>query len=53
MVGERSVGLRRWGVNPAGDIRSGSPRQIATAVGDGAIAGISAEKLLRELSRNE
>jgi hypothetical protein len=22
MVGERSVGLRRWGVNPAGDIRS-------------------------------
>lgn len=30
----------------AGDIRSGSPRQITTAVGDGAIAAISAQKLL-------
>lgn len=34
----------------AGDIRSGSPRQIATAVGDGAIAAISAQKLLQELA---
>lgn len=34
----------------AGDIRSGSPRQIATAVGDGAIAAISAQKLLQELT---
>lgn len=34
----------------AGDIRSGSPGQIATAVGDGAIAGISAQKLLEELA---
>jgi len=33
----------------AGDIRSGSPRQISTAVGDGAIAGVSAQKLLQEL----
>ncbi|MFH1647612.1 MAG: FAD-dependent oxidoreductase [Chloroflexota bacterium] len=32
----------------AGDIRSGSPRQIATAVGDGAMAAITAERLLRE-----
>jgi thioredoxin reductase (NADPH) len=32
----------------AGDIRSGSPRQVAAAVGDGAIAGISAERLLQE-----
>jgi thioredoxin reductase (NADPH) len=32
----------------AGDIRSGSPRQIVTAVGDGAIAAISAERLLQE-----
>jgi thioredoxin reductase (NADPH) len=31
----------------AGDIRSGSPRQIAAAVGDGAIAAISAERLLQ------
>jgi thioredoxin reductase (NADPH) len=34
----------------AGDIRSGSPRQIVTAVGDGAIAAISAERLLQEAS---
>jgi thioredoxin reductase (NADPH) len=33
----------------AGDIRSGSPNQIVTAVGDGATAAISAEKLLQEL----
>jgi len=33
----------------AGDIRSGSPNQIITAAGDGAIAAISAEKLLQEL----
>lgn len=32
----------------AGDIRSGSPRQIVTAVGDGAIAAISAERRLQE-----
>jgi len=31
----------------AGDIRSGSPRQVAAAVGDGAIAAISAERLLQ------
>ena len=33
----------------AGDIRSGSPRQIVTAVGDGAIAAIQAERLLQTL----
>jgi thioredoxin reductase (NADPH) len=32
----------------AGDVRSGSPRQVAVAVGDGAIAAISAERLLEE-----
>jgi thioredoxin reductase (NADPH) len=32
----------------AGDIRSGSPRQVAAAVGDGAISAISAERLLQE-----
>ena len=36
------------GVFAAGDIRKGSPRQIATAVGDGAIAGISALKYLQQ-----
>jgi thioredoxin reductase (NADPH) len=34
----------------AGDIRSGSPRQVAAAVGDGAIAAISAERLLQQES---
>jgi thioredoxin reductase (NADPH) len=33
----------------AGDIRSGSPRQVVTAIRDGAIAGITAEKLLQEM----
>ncbi len=32
----------------AGDIRSGSPRQVATAAGDGAIAAINAERVLQE-----
>ena len=33
----------------AGDIRSGSPRQVTTAVGDGATAGISAQRFLQKL----
>jgi thioredoxin reductase (NADPH) len=33
----------------AGDVRSGSPRQVVTAVGDGAMAAISAQKLLQEM----
>jgi thioredoxin reductase (NADPH) len=33
----------------AGDIRSGSPGQVATAVGDGATAAISAIRLLQKL----
>jgi thioredoxin reductase (NADPH) len=32
----------------AGDIRSDSPRQVVAAVGDGAIAAITAERLLQE-----
>ncbi|MFC2069183.1 NAD(P)/FAD-dependent oxidoreductase [Chloroflexota bacterium] len=34
----------------AGDIRSGSRKQIITAAGDGAIAALSAERLLQELA---
>jgi thioredoxin reductase (NADPH) len=33
-----------------GDIRSGSPNQIVIAAGDGAVAGITAEKLLQQLT---
>ena len=33
----------------AGDIRSGSPRQIATAVGDGAAAAVSVFRFLKEI----
>jgi len=36
------------GVFAAGDIRHGSPMQISTAVGDGTIAAISAQRYLRE-----
>ena len=32
----------------AGDIRSGSPRQVAAAVGDGVIAATTAERLLQQ-----
>jgi thioredoxin reductase (NADPH) len=33
----------------AGDIRSGSPNQVVIAAGDGAVAGIMADKLLQQL----
>ncbi len=36
------------GVFAAGDIRHGSPRQVAAAVGDGTLAAIAAQKYLRE-----
>ncbi len=39
------------GIFAAGDIRCGSPRQVAAAVGDGTIAAISAQKYLMELAR--
>ncbi len=36
----------------AGDIRNGSPRQVVTAVGDGAIVAITAQRLLQESEVN-
>jgi thioredoxin reductase (NADPH) len=36
------------GVFAAGDIRGGSPRQVVTAVGDGAAAAIAAQRFLQE-----
>ena len=36
------------GIFAAGDIRVGSPKQIATAIGDGTTAAITAQKYLRE-----
>jgi thioredoxin reductase (NADPH) len=36
------------GIFAAGDIRSGSPRQVSTAVGDGAIAGLAAVRFLQK-----
>ncbi len=38
------------GVFAAGDVRHGSLRQVATAVGDGTIAAIAAQKYLREVA---
>jgi thioredoxin reductase (NADPH) len=37
------------GIFAAGDIRSGSPRQVSAAVGDGAVAGIAAQGFLQKL----
>ena len=34
MVGERSVGLRRWGVNPAGGIRSANADMSSDKTGE-------------------
>ena len=39
------------GIFAAGDIRSGSPRQVSAAVGDGAIAAITAQRFLQKLSK--
>jgi thioredoxin reductase (NADPH) len=38
------------GIFAAGDTRVGSPRQVATAIGDGTTAAIAAQKYLREIS---
>jgi len=37
----------------AGDIRAGSPRQVATAVGDGAAAAIAAQRVLQAIAAPE
>jgi thioredoxin reductase (NADPH) len=37
------------GIFAAGDIRSNSPRQVTAAVGDGAAAGIAAQRFLQKL----
>jgi len=39
------------GVFVAGDVRSKTVRQVATAVGDGAVAAVNAERYL--MSRNQ
>jgi thioredoxin reductase (NADPH) len=36
------------GIYAAGDVRSGSPRQVSTAVGDGAAAGMAAQRYLQK-----
>jgi thioredoxin reductase (NADPH) len=51
---QRQVKVNHWmetevpGIFAAGDIRSGSPRQVSTAVGDGAIAGLAALRFLQK-----
>ncbi len=48
MVNE-ALETRLPGVFAAGDVRHGSPRQVASAVGDGTIAAIGVQKYLREV----
>jgi thioredoxin reductase (NADPH) len=41
------------GIYAAGDIRSGSPWQVATAVGDGATAAIAAQRMLQTMIQED
>ena len=55
--GQRQIVVNQWmetgipGIFAAGDIRSGSPRQVSTAAGDGANAGIAAQRFLQKLNK--
>lgn len=40
----------KWVTCAAGDIRSNSPRQVSDAVGDGAAAGMAAQRYLQKLA---
>lgn len=49
IITDESMRTSQHGVFAAGDIRSKSLRQVATAVGDGAIAGVAVQRFLEEL----
>jgi thioredoxin reductase (NADPH) len=49
VIVNESMGTEVPGIFAAGDIRSGSPGQVSTAVGDGATAGMTAQRFLQKL----
>ncbi|MEW6600638.1 MAG: FAD-dependent oxidoreductase, partial [Nitrospirota bacterium] len=48
IVTDENMSCSANGIFAAGDVRAKPLKQIATAVGDGAIAGVSAEKYIEE-----
>ena len=48
IVLDTSLRTKTPGIFAAGDIRQGSPRQVSSAVGDGAVAALSAYKYLKD-----
>ena len=48
IITDTMMATSQSGIFAAGDVRAGSPKQIAIAVGDGATAALSAEKYIEE-----
>ncbi len=51
LMADEALGTKMPGVYVAGDVRKGAKRQLATAVSDGAVAAMEAEKWLENQAR--